>query len=189
MLAGQQEHRGHRPAHGTQQALGAAGAGHDAHRQLRLAEARRRVRHDEVAHHGQLAARTECETGDRCNGWLAALRHRRPVLAQVNAGHLLRPLVDKQVQVGAGREHGAAGDDDGADRVVVVQRHDRLGNRAAHGNVERVALLRPVQHDDADGAVALDPHALRSRRDGGARHAFTPGIAMKSAARLFLKAS
>jgi hypothetical protein len=60
--------------------------------------------------------------------------------------------------VHAGAERAArAGEQDGVDAVVGGRGLQRLGEREAQRDRQRVALLGPVEREDRDRAVALGP--------------------------------
>ena len=61
---------------------------------------------------------------------------------------------EKFGDVGAGGEGGgAAGDDEAADRVVVLRLGKRAGHRGIHRLRQRVFLFRPVHPDNADAGL------------------------------------
>ena len=85
---------------------------------------------------------------------------------------------EKLGDVGAGAEGGRApGDDEAADRVVVLRLGERAGHRGIHRLRQRVFLFRPVHPDNADaGLVAhLDGIGHWSSFPAGRRPA-TAGI-------------
>ena len=150
------EHVLHRPllADHAGEALGAAAAGDDPERDLRLAEERRLGGDDHVAGERQLAAAAERVAGDRRDqrrldrGDAAPEAGRRVVerLGEGALGH--RP------DVGAGGEDLlGAGDHDAAHLGVGVEPLELGGDLLHHLRRERVARLRPVQPQQRDVEV------------------------------------
>jgi hypothetical protein len=143
----------HRPllADRAGQALGAAAAGDDPERDLRLAEARLLVGDDHVAGQRQLAAAAEGEAGDggdqrRLSGG-DALPEGHPGRVRCGVERALRHRPD----VGAGGEDLlGAGDDDAADLGVGVEAGQLGEDLGPHLGREGIARLRPVEAQQGD---------------------------------------
>ena len=131
------------------QALGAAGAGHDADADFRLAELGAFAGHDDVGHHGELQPAAEREAVYRGDHRLRGGGNGAPEPLHAAARDLYRVGVDKFLEVGArGKRFGVAGQHDRPHAGVVRQRREGLRQRLAGGHVQRVAGLRPVQPHD-----------------------------------------
>ena len=123
----------------ARQALGAAGARHDADLHLRLAEARRLAGDDDIAMHRQFTAATECEARHGRDQRLREGADRLPGLGGVPAVHLDRIGLRHFDQVGAGGEGLlGAGKHDDAHAVVLGERIEMFGHLAADGDSEWV---------------------------------------------------
>jgi hypothetical protein len=116
--------------------------------------------------HIELASAAQRDAGNGGDHRLADLADGLPV-----AGNELR-LVDIHVRavrhrahVGAGGESAlAAGDHDGADRLVVVESAQCMPELIHKGVVERVELAGPVQRHDADAAAGFGENVFVGHR-------------------------
>ena len=158
------------------QPLGAAAARDDAEQDLGLAEPRLLAGDAEVARQRQLAAAAEREPGDGRDGGARDVGHRveraqEQLADQLGLGagdHLVGRLGRAELgDLGAGREDAvAAGDDDGARRVVA----QRLGDGrelAQHRLRQRVDLGVVEAHD---GHAVVAPLEVHQARHGAERY-------------------
>mmetsp|Transcript_1261 Transcript_1261/g.3657 ORF Transcript_1261/g.3657 Transcript_1261/m.3657 type:complete len:404 (+) Transcript_1261:1128-2339(+) len=156
----QQQVHGLALAHRTRQALGAAGARHDAQLDFGLAELGAVGRDDEVAHHRQLAAATQRKAGYRGDDRLAHVQDGLPVLRDQAAPEGRGEGVGQHGRdVGTGREGAlGAGQHNGADAVIGVEGQQGFAQFVHQLVVQRIQGLGPVQRDQAGlaRAVAVD---------------------------------
>ncbi|MCY1393695.1 hypothetical protein D9M71_85980 [compost metagenome] len=163
-FAGEHHLHGQGLADRAQQALGAAGAGHDPEVDLRLAEAGVFAGDEDVGVHGQFAAAAQAEAIDGGDQRLAEAGDALPVgqarviedADQVALGHFL--------DIGAGGEGlAAAGDDHDAGFGVLLGGIQFGGQFTQQLGIERVERFRALQGDQAD--------TLLGRQDSkGTRH-------------------
>ena len=142
----------------ARQALGAAGARHDADLHLRLAEARRLAGDDDIAMHRQFTAATECKAATRPRSAASG----KPAIAFQDLA-VFQPCIstastfDISDEVGAGGEGLlGAGEHDDAHAVVLGERIEMFGHLAADGDIEWVQWLRAAvaKHGNVRARVA-----------------------------------
>jgi hypothetical protein len=170
--AGEHHVHGLALAHRARQPLRATGAGQDADLDLGLAKARVLGSDDEVAHHRQLAATTECKAGHRGDHRFAHLANAFPVAGdEATLVHIHESQLRHRRDVGAGgKGFVAAGDDDAADTVVAIGRAQRSAEFIHQRVVECVQLFRPVQCQQCDMTLACAAPLSQDQRAGGFDH-------------------
>src|SRR6185437_9601528 len=132
-------------------------AGNGAERNLRLAEFGRVGGDDDIAHHRKLAAAAERIACDRRNGRLAAPGD----TVATDRGKIAGEHVDEAfwlhlLDVGAGGKRLlTAGHDDATDIFVGLEIVDGRGDLAEHAEGEGIEHFRPVQLENAYGALAF----------------------------------
>ena len=153
-LAGQDHLHGHGFADGTQQALGATGAGHDPEVDFRLTEARVLTGNDDVGVHRQFAATAEgeaidggdqgfAEAGDRLPRSLAGIVEDAD---QVAFGHFLDVGASGEGLAATGEDHGAGLGVGLCGAQFVGQLTQQLGGQGVQG-------LRALQGNQADAGL------------------------------------
>jgi len=149
VVTGEDELHGLALADRPRQSLAAAGAGYRAQFDLGLAEVCARGAVHDVGHHGELAAAAERVAVDGADDGLLDLGdHGGPHFDEVGHVGLGEGEVLHLLDVGAGREGlFGAGDDDGADLVVLVEFVEGIVEFEEEGGGERVQGFGPVEGD------------------------------------------
>jgi hypothetical protein len=153
------------------QSLGAARAGDNPEKDLRLPELRALGGDDHVAQQGELAAAAQRVPRHRRHQRRRAARHARPEPPRRSGHHLLKAPFGHRLDIAAGgKDVVVAGDDDAAHGVVGVPGLDPPHEVLHQLRRQGVSALGAVQPRDADGLALLAEH----RRLGHGAMAFTP---------------
>ena len=144
------------------QALGAAGAGREAQRHLRLADLGLPARDAVVAGERHLQRAAEAVAAERGDHRLGRPLDRRDHVAERRLA--LRPRLAERANVGAGKRALArAAQDHRLDRIVRLGLRQPRQDRARHAGAHRVHR-RVVDGDDADRFRPLQARAAHSSR-------------------------
>src|SRR5207247_6929528 len=138
-------------------ALRPTGAGEDAEVDLRLPELCGLRGDDQIARHRELAAAAQAVAAYCRDQRRAHVADRVPAVEAPALVERDRGSGGELADVSAGCERALVSTEhDAADRFVGIELLQRLGKLAHQLARERVQLLRPVEEDDRDRAVAFE---------------------------------
>ena len=169
-LAGEDQLLGLGDAHPAGKTLGAGEAGGDAQAHLRLAELGAALAlsigaggQNDVAGHGQLAAAAQGKAVHRGDGgdlqlFDAAHQSAAPLAPLAAGSHIQAVLL---ADVGAGHERAAlAGEDHGAQLLILLYLADHLLQLGDHSGIQRVQRLRAIDGNDRDAVLLFISNGL-----------------------------